>query len=157
MKRSLIVALTALAISVLFADGKKKDPYVDPNPFADYGPAMKSTEKNPLAANWSIAHDAEIAAATEESVLAAFVVDAAAADALLSKVKGAYETDPLVMVQIAAVTQWVMGEEPFFLFFWKPSPAAGREVWTEALSRKISQTQDGYVRTFCQQQIDLCK
>lgn len=157
MKRPLIVAMTALAISVLFADGKKKDPYVDPNPFADYGPAMKSTDKCPLAANWSIAHDAEIAAATEESVLAAFVADAVAADALLSKVKGAYETDPLVMIQIAAVTQWVMGEEPFFLFFWKPSPAAGREVWTEALSRKISQTQDGYVRTFCQQQIDLCK
>ena len=157
MKRLLIAAVAALALGAAFADDAKKAAYVDPNPFADYGPAMRSTEKDPLAAKWSIAHDAEIAAATDESVLAAFVADAAAADALLAKVKGAYETDPVVMTQIAAVTQWVMLPEPFFLFFWKPSPADGREVWKAALSRRIAGSSDGYVRTFCQQQLDLCK
>ena len=156
MKR-ILLAVAALAIGAVFADEAKKEEYIDPNPFAGYGPAMRSTEKDPLAANWSTAHDAEIAAATEESVLAAFVADAASADALLAKVKGAYETDPLVMTQIAAVTQWVMLPEPFFLFFWKPSPADGRKVWTDALARRISESSDGYVRTFCQQQLDLCK
>lgn len=156
MKRLLIVA-AVLALGTAFADDAKTAAYVDPNPFAGYGPAMRSTDKDPLAANWSIAHDAEIEAATEESVLAAFVADAAAADALLAKVKGAYETDPLVMTQIAAVTQWVMRPEPFFLFFWKPSPADGRKVWTDALARRIAGSSDGYVRTFCQQQLDLCK
>ena len=157
MMRLLIAAAAALALGAAFADDAKKAAYVDPNPFAGYGPAMQSTEKDPLAATWSIAHDAEIAAATEESVLAAFAADTAAADALLAKVKGAYETDPVVMTQIAAVTQWVMLPEPFFLFFWKPSPADGRKVWTDALARRISGSSDGYVRTFCQQQLDLCK
>ena len=128
----------------------------DPNPFSDYGAAMKSTEEHPLAVNWSKAHDAEIAAATTEDVLAEFVEDVESATGLLAKLKPAYETDPIVMIQIAAVTQWVMLPDPCFLFFWKPFPSSGRVVWMAALSKKISETQDEYVRTFCQQQLDLC-
>ena len=131
--------------------------YVDPNPFADYGVAMKDSEKSPFAVGWSQAHDAEIKAVTEEEVLAACVADAASAAALLGKIRPAYESDPLVLTQIAAVTQWVMTDDPCFLFFWKPSPSAGRKVWTEALARKIAESKDDYIRTFCRQQLDLCK
>ena len=83
--------------------------------------------------------------------------DIESATALLGKVKPAYESDPLVLTQIAAVTQWVMTDDPCFLCFWKPSPSAGRKVWTEALVRKIAESKDDYIRTFCRQQLDLCK
>ena len=131
--------------------------HVDPNPFADYGVAMKDSTKSPFAVGWSQAHDVEIKAATEEDVLAACVADAASAAALLGKIKPAYDSDPLVLTQIAAVTQWVMTDDPCFLFFWKPSPSAGRKVWTEALVLKIAESKDDYIRTFCRQQLDLCK
>ena len=135
----------------------EKPKYVDPNPFADYGPAMKDSPKAPFAVGWSRAHDAEIAAATAEDVLAGCVESAESAAALLAKVKPAYETDPLVMIQIAAVTQWVMLPDPCFLFFWKPFPSRGRAVWTAALERKIAESKDQYVRILCRQQLDLCK
>ena len=134
-----------------------KPKYVDPNPFADYGVAMKDTARTPFAVGWSQAHDAEIRAATEPEVLAACVADAASAAALLGQIKPAYESDPLALTQIAAVTQWVMTEDPCFLCFWKPSPSVGRKVWTEALVRKIAESRDDYVRTFCRQQLDLCR
>ena len=118
---------------------------------------MKDSAKSPFAVGWSQAHDAEIKAATEEDVLAACVADDASAVALLGKIKPAYESDPLVLTQIAAVTQWVMTEDPCFLFFWKPSPSDGRKVWAEALARKIAESKDDYIRTFCRQQLDLCK
>ena len=135
----------------------EKPKYVDPNPFADYGAAMTDSAKSPFAVGWTQAHDAEIKAATEEDVLSACVADAASAAALLGKIKPAYESDPLVLTQIAAVTQWVMTDDPCFLCFWKPSPSAGRKVWTEALARKIAESKDDYIRTFCRQQLDLCK
>ena len=90
-------------------------------------------------------------------MLAGFVADAESADALLAQLKGAYETDPIVMTQIAAVTQWVMLPDPCFLFFWKPCPSTGREVWKQALERKVSSAMDDYVRTFCRQQLELCR
>ena len=134
-----------------------KDSYVDPNPYAGYGTAMQSTAEAPLAVNWSRENDEKIAAATEESVLAGFVSDAKSADALLAQLKGAYETDPIVMTQIAAVTQWVMLPDPCFLCFWRPCPSDGRVVWKQALERRISTAMDDYVRTFCKQQLELCR
>ena len=169
--KKLIFAMVAAAGALAFAAETKpvaakpaaakpaaeKPKYVDPNPFADYGVAMRDNAKSPFAVGWSQAHDAEIKAATEEDVLAACVADAASAAALLGKIKPAYESDPLVLTQIAAVTQWVMTDDPCFLCFWKPSPSAGRKVWTEALVRKIAESKDDYIRTFCRQQLDLCK
>ena len=131
--------------------------YVDPNPFADYGTAMKDSPKAPFAVGWSRAHDAEIAAATAEEVLAGCVKDAGCAAALLAKIKPAYETDPLTMIQIAAVTQWVMRPDPCLLFFWKPLPSEGRVIWASALLRKIAESKDDYIRAFCRQQLDLCE
>ena len=152
--RNLVFALVMAAGAAAFAEGTG---YVDPNPFASYDVAMKSTPQDPLAVDWSRAHDAEIAAATEEGVLAGFVESAESAAALLAKLRPAYETDPLTLIQIAAVTQWTMTPEPCWLFFWKPSPARGRAVWNLALARKIAESKDGYIRTFCRQQLDLCE
>ena len=95
--------------------------------------------------------------ATEESVLAGFVSCRESADALLGRLKGAYETPPLVMVQIAAVTQWVMLPDPCFLFFWKACPSDGRAVWKAALEARMAGTSDVYVRAFCRQQLELCR
>ena len=157
-KKALAVAAAALACAALAAEApQEKAKYKDPNPFAAYGPAMESTEKDPLAAVWSAAHDAEIAAATEESALADAVSSREAADALLGQVKGAYETPPLVMIKIAAVTQWVMLPDPFCLFFWKPCPSDGRAIWKAALEARIAGTSDAYIRAFCRQQLDLCR
>ena len=148
MKR-LVFAVALAAGAVVFAEEAQKDQY-------DIRPEATS-ESAPTAVDWQNAHDAEIRAATEPDVLAAFVADAAAADALLSKIGPAYDGDPLVLTQIAAVTQWVMMPEPCWLCFWKPSPAKGRVVWNLALARKIAESKDDYIRTFCRQQLDLCE
>lgn len=129
----------------------------DPNPYAKYGEAMKPVPGDLMAVEWQNANDAKIAAATGEDVLAAFVADAESAEKLLAQLKPAYATCPLVLTQIAAVTQWVMLPEPFFLWFWEPSPAAGRKVWVEALEKKAATSGDEYVKTFCRQQLDLCR
>ena len=164
--KKLILVMAMAAGAVAFAAESKpvadmqpaeKPKYVDPNPFADYARAMKSTDRDPLAVNWSKAHDAEIAAATEEDALAGCVESAESAAGLLGRIRPAYETDPLTMIQIAAVTQWVMRPDPCFLLFWKPSPSAGRAVWTAALKRRIAEAKDDYIRTFCRQQLDLCE
>ena len=152
-----VVAFAAETKPVVAKPAAEAPKYVDPNPFASYGAAMKDGAKSPFAVGWSQAHDAEIKAATEPEVLAACVADVASAAALLGKVKPAYESDPLVLTQIAAVTQWVMTDDPCFLLFWKPQPSAGRKIWTEALARKIAESKDDYIRTFCRQQLDLCK
>lgn len=129
----------------------------DPNPFADYGSAMKSTTEHPLAVNWSQANDAAIAAATTDAALAAVVADEASAAALLEKIKPAYASDPLVLTQIAAVTQWVMLPDPWYCLLWDGEHAAGRKVWVAALESKKATAADGYIKTFCQQQLDLCR
>ena len=152
--KNVLLAMALVVGGMALAEEAK---YVDPNPFADYGPAMQSTAERPLAANWSRQHDAEIAAATTDEALAAQVADEASAAALLAKVKGAYESDPLVLTQIAAVTQWVMLPDPWYCLFWDGPHAAGRAVWTAALQKTIDGTKDEYVRIFCRQQLDLCK
>ena len=152
--KNVLLAMALVVGGMALAEEAK---YVDPNPFADYGPAMQSTAEHPLAANWSRQHDAEIAAATTDEALAAQVADEASAAALLAKLKGAYASDPLVLTQIAAVTQWVMLPDPWYCLFWDGPHAAGRAVWTAALQKTIDGTKDEYVRICCRQQLDLCK
>ena len=142
--KKLILAMV-MAAACAFA----KDEY-------DIKPDAAKAGAAPTAVEWQNRNDAAIAAATADDVLAAFVADAASADALLAKIGPAYDGDPLVLTQIAAVTQWVMLPEPCWLCFWKPSPSKGREVWNLALARKIAESKDDYIRTFCRQQLDLC-
>ena len=144
--KKLIFGLMMAAAACAFA----KDQY-------DIRPDAAKATAAPTAVEWQKKNDARIAAATEDAVLAAFVADAAAADALLAKIGPAYAGDPLVLTQIAAVTQWTMLSDPWYCLFWDGPHAAGRAVWMDALTRKIAQEKDIYIRTFCRQQLDLCK
>lgn len=149
--KKVVFAMVLAAGAVALAAEQKESKYVDPNQYANYSAGMQSTTEFPLAVNWSKAHDAEIAQATSEAALKAAVADAASADALLAKVKPAYETEPLVLTQIAAVTQWVMQKGC------GGSRASARAIWVAALERAIRGAVDEYIRIFCRQQLDLCK
>ena len=129
---------------------------VEPNPYADYGKGMSGVNGDPNAVEWQDDNRDLIEAATAEDVLAGLVKDERSATRLLSQLRGAYSSNPRAMTQIAAVTAWVMGEEPCWLCFWKPSPAAGRKVWMAALEKRLRLADDDYVKTICRQQLDRC-
>ena len=122
--KNLLFALAALTSVAAFAD---------PNPYADYGAAMKSDEKNMSAVDWSKKNDAKLAEATSDEALAAVVADEASAKKLLAAIKPAYETCPIAAAKIAAVSQWVMLPDPWYCLFWDGEHEAGRKVWTAAL------------------------
>ena len=128
----------------------------DPNPYADYGAAMKGVNGDPMAVEWQDDNRDLIEAATAEDVLADLVKDEISATHLLAQLRDAYASNPRALTQIAAVTVWVMGPEPCCLAFWKPSPAAGRKVWVAALEKKMRLADNDYVRTLCRQQLDIC-
>ena len=101
----------------------------DPNPFANYGPAMQSSAEFPLTVNWQDAHKAEIAAATSpETLLRLLRKDNG--HGLLNELRAPYHTDPIVMQQIAAMSQVVMDPAT-------PNAANLRACWTGALIEKI--------------------
>jgi len=155
--KNIVFALSVALFSSLVVHPSSLFAATDPNPYADYGKAMASAKDAPMAVEWHNQNAEAIEEATEPSVLAGFVEDFDSAKALLDRLQGAYATCPLVLTQIAAVTQWVMLPEPSPLCFWKPSPAAGRKVWVAALEKRCAEAQDDYVRTFCRQQLDLCR
>lgn len=152
MKRLLCFFTVAAALSA-FAGGE----YVDPNPFHDYGSAMQHHDGYLMAYEWQRTAAGKIRDATREEVIEGFVDSEETAAALLDGLKGAYATDPVVLTQIAAVTQWVMLPDPWYCLFWNGPHAAGREVWRAALTAKMAASDDEYVRTFCRQQLDLCE
>jgi len=144
MKTTLTCSLVLLASSLAFA----KDA-LDIRPDAEANAALTGVE-------WENTNEVALAAATADDVLAAFVADEASAKALLAKIGGAYSTDSIAARQMAAVSQWVMGEEPCWLCFWAPSPAAGRRVWVDALLATAETASDAYVKMFCLDQLRWC-
>ena len=114
------------------------------------------TDKVLNSVEWENTNDVVLAESTAEGVLSAFVADEASARALLAQVKGAYRTDPLVLCQVAAVSQWVMSPEPCWICFWKPSPAEGRKVWVKTLLRTAEGSRDTYVKMACLDQLRWC-
>ncbi len=117
--------------------------------FSDYGPAMAHHDGYQMAYEWQRKNPEAVKKATEPQVLAAFVASNAAADALLAKIGTSYDGDPIALTQIASVTQLVMCPQC-------PKAPAGRTIWVAALKRARAATDDGYVRTFCDQQLRLC-
>lgn len=101
----------------------------DPNPFANYGPAMQSSAEFPLTVNWQDVHKAEIAAATSPETLLR-LLRKNNGKGLLDELRAPYHTDPIVMQQIAAMTQVVMDPAT-------PNAANLRACWTGALIEKI--------------------
>ncbi|MBO7684544.1 MAG: hypothetical protein J6T51_07455 [Kiritimatiellae bacterium] len=154
-------SVAALAAAVLLLAGCATEPYGEfepkgplaapnPNAYASYGPAMARRDGVQMAYEWQRKNPKAVEDATKPEVLAAFVASPGAADALLAKIGTAYDGDPVALTQIAAVTQLVMCPKC-------PKAPARREVWVAALERARAATDDGYVRTFCDQQLRLCR
>ena len=118
--------------------------------FADYGEAMKHHDGRDMAYEWQRREAKTIEGETRPEVLAKFVSSPEAADGLLARIGTSYDGDPLVLTQIAAVTQLVMTPNC------TKAPAC-RRIWVAALERARAATDDGYVRTFCDQQLRLCR
>ena len=145
--KKLLFAMSVAAGAVTFAD---------PNPYADYGAAMKSTEAAPSAVDWSKKNDAQIAAETSDEALAAVVADEASAKKLLAAIKPAYETCPIAATKIAAVSQWVMLPDPWYCIFWDGEHEAGRKVWTAALLDAMKKADCKCVKRLCGDQLRWC-
>ena len=122
----------------------------NPDAFKSYTPAMAHHDGYEMAYEWQTNNAQQVKDATRRELLAKFAESDAAADALLAKIGTAYDGDPVVLTQIAAVTQLVMCPKC-------PKAPARRRVWIAALERRRANTDDGYVRTFCDQQLRLCR
>ena len=118
--------------------------------YASYGDAMAHVDGYQMAYEWQRANPKLVEEATKPDVLRKFVETPAAADALLAKIGTSYDGDPVALTQIAAVTQLVMCPKC-------PKAPACRKVWVAALERARAASDDGYVKTFCDQQLRLCK
>ncbi len=153
--------VSIVAIALMFAGCATQAKYgvFDPKPtaapsnanaFAEYGAAMKHYDGYQMAYEWQQENPKLVADATKREVLASFVASDVAADALLSKIGTTYDGDPVALTQIAAVTQMVMCPK-------SPRASERRQLWVAALKRARANTDDGYVRTFCDQQLWLCE
>ena len=149
---SLVLLLAAGCATQKYGEFEPKCELGQPNAtaYASYGAAMAHVDGYQMAYEWQQGTAKGVAEATRPEALAAFVESGAAADALLAKIGTSYDGDPMALTQIAAVTQFVMLPGC-------PKAEARREVWTAALERARARTDDGYVRTFCDQQLRLCR
>ena len=121
----------------------------DPNPFANYAPAMVSSAEFPLTVNWQDAHKAEVAEATKPETLAKFLESDLTAGKLLAEVKEAYKTEPIVMMQIASISQLVMCPKC-------PKAPKNRAKWTTALLAAAKDAPDTYRQMFFLDQLRWC-
>ena len=149
---SLVLLLAAGCATQKYGEFEPKGELGQPNAtaYASYGAAMAHVEGYQMAYEWQRANPKLVADATKPEVLKAFVETPAAADALLAKIGTSYDGDPVALTQIASVTQLVMCPKC-------PKAPACRKVWVAALERARAATDDGYVKTFCDQQLRLCK
>ncbi|MBO5940807.1 MAG: DUF1080 domain-containing protein [Kiritimatiellae bacterium] len=128
----------------------------DPNAFADYGSGMASDKNLPMAVEWHNANRDALEKETSLCAIAGFVENESSAAALLSKIKGAYKTDPMVAVQIAAVSQYVMTAKPSCWAFWTWFSDSPRQIWTKALLEAADTAKDPYVVQLCVDQLRWC-
>ena len=149
---SLVLLLAAGCATQKYGEFEPKCELGQPNAtaYASYGAGMAHVEGYQMAYEWQRANPKLVAEATKPEVLKAFVETPAAADALLAKIGTSYDGDPVALTQIAAVTQLVMCPKC-------PKAPACRKVWVAALERARAASDDGYVKTFCDQQLRLCK
>ena len=149
---SLVLLLAAGCATPKYGAFEPKCELGQPNAtaYASYGAAMAHVDGYQMAYEWQRANPKLVADATKPEVLKAFVETPAAADALLAKIGTSYDGDPVALTQIAAVTQLVMCPKC-------PKAPACRKVWVAALERARAASDDGYVKTFCDQQLRLCK
>lgn len=145
--KKLLFALAVAACSVALT--APKDAY-------DIKPEVAKPTEALSSVEWETKNDVVLKTATADDVIAAFVTDAESAAALLAQVKGAYDTDPLVACQVAAVTQWVMIEDHWYWLCFDGPRVAGRKVWVSSLIKTVKESKDDYVRVFCLDQLRWC-
>ena len=144
--------LAGCATEKKYAEFEPKGALAPSNPAAyeSYGPAMAHCDGYQMAYESQRANPKLVADATKPEVLAKFAETPEAADALLAKIGTSYDGDPVALTQIAAVTQLVMCPKC-------PNAPERRKLWTAALRRAKAASDDGYVKTFCNQQLRLCE
>ena len=149
---SFILLLAAGCATQKYGEFEPKCELGQPNAtaYASYGDAMAHVDGYQMAYEWQRANPKLVEEATKPDVLRRFVETPAAADALLAKIGTSYDGDPIALTQIASVTQLVMCPKC-------PKAPAFRKVWVAALERARAASDDGYVKTFCDQQLRLCK
>lgn len=149
---SVAVLLVAGCATQKYGEFEPKGELGQPNAtaYASYDDAMAHVDGYQMAYEWQRANPKLVEEATKPDVLRKFVETPAAADALLAKIGTSYDGDPVALTQIAAVTQLVMCPKC-------PKAPACRKVWVDALERARAASDDGYVKTFCDQQLRLCK
>ena len=149
---SVAVLLVAGCATQKYGEFEPKCELGQPNAtaYASYGDAMAHVDGYQMAYEWQRANPKLVEEATKPDVLRKFVETPAAADALLAKIGTSYDGDPVALTQIAAVTQLVMCPKC-------PKAPACRKVWVDALERARAASDDGYVKTFCDQQLRLCE
>ena len=149
---SLVLLLAAGCATPKYGEFEPKCELGQPNAtaYASYGAAMAHVDGYQMAYEWQRANPKLVEEATKPEVLKTFVETPAAADALLAKIGTSYDGDPIALTQIASVTQLVMCPKC-------PKAPACRKVWVAALERARAASDDGYVKTFCDQQLRLCK
>ena len=149
---SFILLLAAGCATQKYGEFEPKCELGQPNAtaYASYGDAMAHVDGYQMAYEWQRANPKLVEEATKPDVLRKFVETPAAADALLAKIGTSYDGDPVALTQIAAVTQLVMCPKC-------PKASLFRKVWVAALERARTASDDGYVKTFCDQQLRLCK
>ena len=142
MKKILVFALAVAAMAAAKAD------------YNDIKPGSPEA-KAPTAVAWQNANAKAIAEATSCETLAALAATPSASRILLAKLRGAYATDPMVMTQVGALSQWVMEADCPFAF-WRPSRAAARKVWVRALIEAAETAADDDIKTICLDQLRWC-
>ena len=149
---SLVLLLAAGCATPKYGEFEPKCELGQPNAtaYASYGAGMAHVDGYQMAYEWQRANPKLVEEATKPDVLRKFVETPAAADALLAKIGTSYDGDPIALTQIASVTQLVMCPKC-------PKATAFRKVWVAALERARAASDDGYVKTFCDQQLRLCK
>ena len=149
---SLVLLLAAGCAAQKYGEFEPKCELGQPNAtaYASYGAAMAHVDGYQMAYEWQRANPKLVADATKPEVLAKFAETPEAADALLAKIGTSYAGDPVALTQIAAVTQLVMCPK-------SPKAPERRKLWVAALRRAKAASDDGYVKTFCNQQLRLCE
>ncbi len=149
---SLVLLLAAGCATAPYGEFEPKGELAPSNAdaYAEYGKAMAHEDGYQMAYEWQRKNPALVAEATRPDVLERFVESPEAADELLSRIGTAYSGHPVALTQIAAVTQFVMCPKC-------RNADARRALWTDALERARDDSDDGYVKTFCNQQLRLCR
>ena len=143
MKR---LVFTGFCMAALAASAAKDPTYKDPNPYADYNVAMASVSNKQMAVEWQNANNARVAAIDDAWCAKVFAGGSAALKAKLAAVKKAYESDPVALAEIAALTQYSMAAK-----------GNERELWTKALLDKAASSgKEPYVQMFCLDQLRWC-